>query len=351
MSRGPDGESGAVLLLTTLISLASLLVVALVVDLGQLRADRRTNKAVADVAARAGISRLAFGPWSGVCKARSFLLSNAKGFSSFDSGTETWSDAAARVYSTNPCPSVVSAADAIPCAPDQPSTWAKLQATAAQGRFTVEIQSGYVLPDSRFTEDAGRGDTGTAGQGSCDNLVVIVTERQAPNFAQAAGFGSTLVRVRSVGRLNAAENLDFVAALQLLEQHKCGVLQTGGANTRVIAQPYNAYPGTVQIDSAGDSGSCPQPILNAQATSGGPSVLACSTNSSNADCRPGTGTRPSRIGIYAINFNQPASVVSTAYPSTYGDTLAVASPEPDGSTRIGATGRTSSIWTRTPRAC
>jgi hypothetical protein len=104
------------------------------------------------------------------------------------------------------------------------------------------------------------------------------------------------------------------------------VLQTGGANTRVIAQPFGVYPGTVQIDSAGDSGSCPSPILNAQDTSGGPSVLACSTNSTNPDCRPGIGDRKSRIGVYAANFNKPANIISTPYPATYGDTKVVGSP-------------------------
>lgn len=325
MKAGADAERGAVMLVTAVVAVGSLLMMALVVDLGQLRVDRRTNKGVADVAARAGISRLAFGPWSGVCKAREFLLGNAKGFSSFDAGSETWSNGAAQVIATYPCPAVASAPDVVPCAASQPSTWAKLQATAVQGRFTIEIQSGYVLPDPRFPDDAARGDTGTVDAGSCDNLAVIVTERQDPSFAQVGGRGPTDIRVRSVGRLNATETLDFVAALQLLERNKCDVLQTGGSNTRVIAQPYGAYPGTIQIDSVGD-GSCPQPILNAQATSGGPSVLACSANSSNPDCRPGTGTRPSRIGIYARNFNKPANVISTAFPSTYGDTAAVASP-------------------------
>ena len=54
------------MMLTAFISMGSLMMVALVVDLGQLRVDRRTNKSVADVAARAGVARLAFGPWSGV---------------------------------------------------------------------------------------------------------------------------------------------------------------------------------------------------------------------------------------------------------------------------------------------
>lgn len=55
-------------------------------------------------------------------------------------------------------------------------------------------------------------------------------------------------------------------------------------------------------------------------------MLACSTNSTNGDCKPGTGTRPSRIGVYAANFNKPASIIATAYPSTYGDTAVTGSP-------------------------
>ena len=324
MTRRKD-ERGTVVMVTAVFAMASLLMVGLVLDGGQLKVDRRTNKGVTDMAARAGISRLAFGPWSGVCKARQFLLGNAKAFKAFDAGSETWSNAAAQVLTTNPCPSVATAPDTVPCAPNNPATWAKLQATAGKGRYTVEIQSGYVLPDPRFAGDAALGDTGVTEQGSCDNLAVILTERQEPSFAQVGGAGATNVRVRSVGRLNAAETLDFVAALQLLERHDCDVLTTGGANTRVIAQPWGSYPGTIQIDSDG-TGSCPSPILNGQATSGGPSILACSVNSTNSDCNAGTGTRPSRIGVYARNFNKPATIISTPYPSTYGDTAAVASP-------------------------
>ncbi len=327
-SRTARGQQGSALLITALLVLAALITAGLVVDLGQLRVDRRIDKGTADVAARAGVGRLAFGPWSGVCKARDFLLANGKAFSAFDAGTETWSNVATppTTYGSTPCTAVASAPDAVACGPNNPATWAKLQATALSGRFTIEIQAGYVLPDSRFPSDATMGDTGATQMGSCDNLSVIITERQGTTFGKAAGSTSNLVTIRSVGRLNATETLDFVAALQLLEMHACNVLQTGGATTRVVAQPYNAYPGTIQIDSAGDSGTCPSPILNAQATSSGPSVLACSANSTTSGCRTGTGTRPSRVGIYAVNFNKPTNIVSTAYPSTYGDTQAVGSP-------------------------
>lgn len=317
------------MVMTALIAIGSLVMVGLVLDLGQLRADRRVNKSVTDMAARAGVGRLPFGPWSGVCKARDYLLSNGKGFSSFDTGTETWSNANAQVTTADPCLLVATAEDLAPCVPNNPATWAKLQATAGKGRFTIEIQSGYALPDARFPIDTGLGDTGGPDAGGCDNLAVILTERQAPNFAQAGGGKATNVRVRSVGRLNATQTLDFVAALQLLELHDCNVLQTGGNSTRVIAQPYNAYPGTIQIDSDG-TGDCPSPILNAQDTSSDatlkPSVLACSANSTNLDCRRGVGDRPSRVGVYAVNFNKPSSVVASPFPDTYGDTRAIASP-------------------------
>ncbi|MFP5317131.1 MAG: pilus assembly protein TadG-related protein [Acidimicrobiia bacterium] len=324
----PGEERGVILVVTALIVVALAVVVALVVDLGQLRTDRRTNKSVADVAARAGISRLPFGPWAGVCQARRYLLDNARGFSAFDAGSETWSNAASppTVHASSPCPANPLTPDATPCQPNAPGTWARLQATAGGGRFTVEIQAGYAMPDSRFGEDTALADTGDPAAGSCDNLAVIVTQRRPLLFAPVVGIADGETRVRSVGRLNAVETLEFVAALQLLEEHKCAVLETGGANTRVISQPFGTYPGTIQIDSAADSGSCPSPILNGQATSGGPSIVACSADSTNPSCSGGTGTRASRIGIYALNFTRPAGYVTSAYPSTYGDTRAIASP-------------------------
>ena len=88
MTRRKD-ERGTVVMVTAVFAMASLLMVGLVLDGGQLKVDRRTNKGVTDMAARAGISRLAFGPWSGVCKARQFLLGNAKAFKAFDAGSET----------------------------------------------------------------------------------------------------------------------------------------------------------------------------------------------------------------------------------------------------------------------
>jgi hypothetical protein len=94
----------------------------------------------------------------------------------------------------------------------------------------------------------------------------------------------------------------------------------------VIVQPTGEHPGIIQVDSAGDAASCPQPIINGQATSNGPSIVACSTTSSVADCLPGTGRTPSRVGVYAASLGRPAGHIATPFPSTYGDTAAVATP-------------------------
>jgi hypothetical protein len=327
------GEQGTVVVMTALMVIGSLMMVGLVLDLGELRADRRTNKSVTDMAARAGVGRLAFGPWNGVCKARDYLIGNARGFSSFDAGSVTWSTAAAQLITTDPCPSLAFSEDPNPCVPNNPATWAKLQATAGGGRFTVEIQAGYALPDPRFAEDVGLGDPGAPELGGCDNLAVILTERQGPAFAQAGGGTVKNLRVRSVGRLNAEETLDFVAALQLLDRHNCDVLTTGGSGTKVIAQPYNTYPGTIQIDSdGGPLGDCTsnKRILVGQDTSGGGTIVACSTDGLVAHgCEPTTGSNSSRIGVYAANF-KPAALITSNYSATgvtsYGDTPAKPSP-------------------------
>jgi hypothetical protein len=55
-----------------------------------------------------------------------------------------------------------------------------------------------------------------------------------------------------------------------------------------------------------------------------PTILACGAASTYFDCSPGTGTKRSRIGVYAKNFAGTSAIIGD--PTTYGDTAAVASP-------------------------
>ncbi len=312
-------------------------IAALALDLAQLRTDRRVNKSLADTSVRAGLGVLNLGPWSGVCRARDYLRANSSALSSFDAGSEKWFQLSAplNALTSSPCLNTTSAPFTTLCLPgplNSPAfdTWGKLTATADGGRYTIEIQSGYAMPDSRFAEDSlAATDTGNPLTGSCDNLVVIITENRAPFFGRVAGGGNQTTRIRSVGRLSLISTGDYNPALLLLERDACDVLSVASNNSRVIAQPYLGHPGVFQIDSANRSGCASnQAVLNGAATSGGPSIVACSSKAVNptsgCDVDPlGTGT-PSFIGLYGLNF-QPPGAFMTSIAGTYGDTTAVRS--------------------------
>jgi hypothetical protein len=324
--RDAGDERGSVLLLVAAAMTAVLAMAALVVDLAQVRTDRRTNKTVADMSVRAGLGVLHVGPWSGVCRARDYLLANAR-FSAFDAGSEGWfqpTDPPTKV-TTSPCLNTGSSPFVDLCGPGQPGTWGLLRATAGGGRFRIEIQSGYSMPDPRFAEDSlADTDRGDPLKGSCDNLAVVIRERRTPFF----GGADKTTTIRSVGRWSNLRNEEYSPALLLLERNGCNVLEVSSNNARVFAQPYRGYPGVIQVDSANRSGCASnQAVLNGAATSGGPSIVVCSakTASPTLGCNVATGNKPSRVGMYGLNFNPPGANLTTPYPGTYGDTAAVRS--------------------------
>ncbi len=334
-----DQEGAALVLVTAAISVI-LMTAGLVIDLSQLRLDRRVNKSVADMAVRAGLGVLHLGPWSGVCRARAYVRTNSR-LSGFDTGSEKWFQLGSPVsaLTSSPCLNTTSWPFPTLCLPGQvgvprTDTWGKLTATAYGGRYSIEIQSGYAMPDSRFPEDIlASADQGDVLKGSCDNLAVIIKERRAPLFAGIMDRSDKTTTVRSVGRISNIDTGDYNPALLLLEQHGCSVLTTSGANTRVIAQPYRDHPGVLQIDSADDQGGCNsnQAVLNGQTTGAGrPSIVACSASVLNPSpaCNPALADKPGRTGIYALNFpHGPGDNVTSAYPGTYGDVRAVPSAQ------------------------
>ncbi|MEN3315175.1 MAG: hypothetical protein V7605_1409 [Acidimicrobiaceae bacterium] len=337
--RGPKNEQGAIIILFALTVTAMISMAALVLDLAQLRASRRANKTVADMSVRAGLGVLQAGPWSGVCRAGEYLKTNSR-FPSFDPGSEKWFKLGSPLsaLTSSPCLNTSSAPFVTLCLPGQlgvprTDTWGKLTATAGGGRYSVEIQSGYSMPDSRFPEDlTAAADTGDPLKGSCDNLVVIIKETRSPIFAGVIDRSDKSTTIRSVGRLSNINTGDYNPALLLLEQHGCAVLTDSSNGGRVIAQPYLDHPGVLQIDSADDQGGCAQnqAVLNGKSTSGGPSIVACSAKTVNPSpgCNVATADKPSRTGIFALNFTHSSGdYVTSTYPSTYGDTQAVPSAQ------------------------
>ena len=319
-------EHGVTMVLYALCMTVVLIFAALVIDLAQLRTDRRVNKGVADAAARSALGVLAAGPWPGICRASAYLRTNA-GLPGFDAGSEQWyrMDSPSSPLATSPCTSPGTAPYVTPCASGEVSTWGKLTATADGGRYSIEIQSGYAMPDPRFAED-----TGADSGDPCENLSVIVRQTEPPIFAGVMDGGDRTTTVRSVGRLVLTVTTSPTPALLLLEQHRCSVLTVNSNDSRVVAQPSGGQAGSIHIDTAGDQGNCSsnQAALNGKGTSNGPSILACSASATpTAGCDASTVEKPSQIGIYGLNLTPPPSVHLTSGPGSYGDTEAVAADQ------------------------
>ena len=342
LDRHRDDERGLVIVLFSVAMSVMLIFAALVLDLSQLRVDRRVNKSVADTAVRAGVSLLHLGPWSGVCRALEYLKTNSR-FSDLEG--EKWFQLGSPLttLTSSPCLNTGGVPFKNLCLPGEAGvprmdTWGRLTATAGGGRYSIEIQSGYAMPDPRFPEDiVSAADTGDMLKGACDNLAVMIKQTRPPLFGGIVDGADKTTTIRSVGRFSNIDTGDHNPALLLLERKGCSVLTTSGTGTRVVAQPFLDHPGVIQIDSADDPGPCSsnQAVLRGSSSSNGPSIVACSASllSPKPGCNTATANKPGRVGIHALNFPRPASdVVTTPYSqvwteTTYGETRAVPSAQ------------------------
>lgn len=293
--RRANDEHGVTLILLALLLVAALIVVAIVIDWGRIRTDRAINKSVADAASIAGAQGLRSGPWQAVCDAYHYVLSNAPDFTSFDS--EEWSDADSppNVIVSTGCPTSVSY-DA-PCTNDH-TTWAHFRGEA-RGGVTVEISSGYSMPDSAFPEDALVG--GDAGD-PCAQVAVVVRQQREAAFGRAAGADTESSRIRSVARLT--RGIFDVAALNILEPTECEALvNKSNVDGRIEILSNGNRPGLIQVDSdATDSTSC-NPVGNRFAVHA--SKLSSNQGANTiADATAGPPVIPGRISVFAIRSNR-----------------------------------------------
>jgi hypothetical protein len=321
-------ERGTVLLLTALSVAAIMLIAGLVLDLGLARSDKKLNKSVADHAAAAGMQGLANPDgrphsWSGVCEAYNYVKTN-RHIAAF--ADETWTDGLGQDQGDDPCSSVALLGQA--CIPGQDGTYAVFKGTA--GPLDVEIRSGYRIPDSAWGDPLGDTDGGNPLELGCDQLAVMVTERQVRGFGAVMGGGDLETRVRTVGRVILGDLFEANVALILLEPANCRALRTqgSGSGARVKVATSGNQPGLIQADSTGTGANCGDGtgggfVVEGDAIGGiGPSILA----ESYVDPVTGAVT-PSKIGIAAkaLGFNN----AHTPYPATVGDT------DPVGSNQIG----------------
>jgi hypothetical protein len=296
-----DQDRGVVLVLMALLITAMLLVVAIVIDFGNVRNTRQDTKRVADLATAAGARSLAPDgkprPWAGACAALEYLEANRSDLT-FTVSYWDGNGPDGGVSVSDPCP--VPAPDPDDesdlCVAGEPTSWAWIRATA--GDLTVDIRTGYETPDDDFAEDATiySGQDGETERGGCDQLAIITGASDSAFFGGVAGATGYDTINRSVGRVEIGNREDVAVALVLLEREDCQALSFaggGGGSGEIVVRGTKDRPGIIHSDSTGKGDACGanNTVIVGKQSPSGPLVRALSA--------PDDSTQHGIISTYA----------------------------------------------------
>ncbi len=312
-SRRCRGEDGAFLVLWALLLVAILTMVAIVIDLGALRADRRQQRAAADAAATAGANDLIRGAGEACLSAWNYAMLNL--------GLSPTSPSPCGPYLGSPPPA---------CSPSIPKS-----VTGTAGGYTVTISHPVLDTDPIVVgADAVGGDIaqpvdtapGSIDGKPCERVGVQVRYTRRSLFAKVVGNNQNTTTVHSVARFGPGGPQDEPASLVLLERHDCRAARVQGTNSRiVVASVPGVTPGNIQADSAGD-GACSG---NTKILEGGSGNLGPSIFAEHARNGAGVIVKEARIGIYGKLLG--ATNAHTPWPAEIGE------PDPVGFRQIGRT--------------
>jgi Putative Flp pilus-assembly TadE/G-like len=282
-------------LLTVMVGIA-----ALVLDLANLRLDRRANRAAADsaaIAAAAQLGQAASSPRDACEKAVHYAEANL-GISSPGANTcaATFPAAAAAVETA--C-----AAGAKLVAEDVPS----YPQGSTPDRDTFRIEVSWPVPDGdRLMTDPDRENSTTIVQGisakdgkPCARMGVEVIQRGQFVFAGIFGFSGQTTGSHSVGLSGVGETGDVPAPLVVLDQSSCDALVVGGGgNVVVAADPAGDFGGTITIDSDGSGGDV--------GCNGGKTVISAPSNNNHLWALDSPTGQKAQIQVYAPAFTAQA---------------------------------------------
>lgn len=229
LTRGARTDSGAVAILVAASALALMVVTAMVLDFGLIRLDRQTNRLAADNAVMAGLrsgDTLTgdMNTTGAVCGALGYLRANIPGLSTLPDGV---------------CSGAPPAKLCKPSDPNGTKTTYTGSTVVGRRTFDVQIVSPYMLSSTSYPGDGQAPlstDLGQSGWNGCDQLAVIVTQRNKPGLGSVATSGQMTIQARSVGRVNLGTGKE-APALLLLDRTNCDVLTvntSGGGNTSQI---------------------------------------------------------------------------------------------------------------------
>jgi hypothetical protein len=282
--RRLEDERGVSIVLFALLLVVLLGISGLVVDLGLVRADRQRNKSAADVAVAAGLQALnyngAVAPFRGACAAIEYLRANHSELSTLTSSSGTWTNGSSpptAVSGGDPCQAGPPASTAYtnyytdPCIPGGSAREYYAWFSATVGSVDVKVQAGYDPTDfSGFSDEVGHTDYGDPDQDGCDNLAVVITEREQAGFGKVLGGGQMASTIRSVGRVDIGMTSEQAIGLLLLERNDCAAADIGSSTSQAVVLGSGTQPGLVHADSVGDGSDCSaKSVLNGQYTTPG----------------------------------------------------------------------------------
>jgi len=229
-------DRGAVLLIGAAAMTAIIMVAALVIDLGMVRADRVQNRSAADTIATAGAFGL--GEGGGVIGCES-----AAGYANELLGPVDLS-----------CSGFASSCD---------GSTAPATAVATADGITITLTYPVVNSSELMTPTSGGTQDLTAMDGDpCDRFGVAIEQRQTALFSRLMGQETIGSKVHSVAKAGRPDGPGDLVSLLLLEPHGCPALQvngggsSGGVYVSAVTDPITGEisPGRIAVDSDGTAG-------------------------------------------------------------------------------------------------
>lgn len=213
-----DDEEGAFLVVWVLLLIGLLTMVAIVIDLAQLRQDRRQQRLSADAGATAGgltLTRTAAGRLA-ACE-------------------DAWTYAAENLgFGPTPPPSPCGSAVTGDCNNTSPATQS---AVASLGSYKVTITTPVLAGDALMAADAAGGDVSQPANSNtgindsdgkpCERIGVRITNVRASTFGAVVGFDNNTTDVHSVAR-SATDDGELFPNLVVLEPHDCAAMKASG---------------------------------------------------------------------------------------------------------------------------
>lgn len=241
-------ERGAFLVIWALLATAMMVMVAIVIDLGHVRAGRRSMQSVADLSLLSG---------GGSFSTPTGLDPMSACLATVDYLNENLDDMPA-ISASGFCGQAGKELNKTVCNP--PFSKAQADPTAASGPYRVELH--YPVPDAEIADVSG---VRALDGEPCERMRLIVTREDKSFFAGIVGV-STLTSTASATIRRMPMNASLMPALWLLDPTGCTSLDVNGSGTSVaVGKPaVGADPpvtGVVTIDSDGSKCSANQYTL------------------------------------------------------------------------------------------